>query len=60
MGLNTCFQVLVTSFGELEGNAFLEPRTAQVAIVDHAKQVTLISIYLSLSLRDQPTTNSIT
>ncbi|RDY05126.1 F-actin-capping protein subunit alpha [Mucuna pruriens] len=31
--------VLVTSFGELEGNAFLEPRTAQVAIVDHVKQV---------------------
>ncbi|TKY61523.1 F-actin-capping protein subunit alpha [Spatholobus suberectus] len=31
--------VLVTSFGELEGNVFLEPRTAQVAIVDHVKQV---------------------
>ncbi|XP_020212667.1 lysine-rich arabinogalactan protein 19-like isoform X1 [Cajanus cajan] len=31
-------KVLVNSFGELEGNAFLEPRTAQVAIVDHVKQ----------------------
>ncbi|KAL5068446.1 hypothetical protein RYX36_019333 [Vicia faba] len=31
--------VLVTSFGELEDNAFLDPRTAQVAIVDHVKQV---------------------
>lgn len=39
VGLCTCLQVLVTSFGELEGNAFLEPRTAQVAIVDHVKQV---------------------
>jgi len=39
VGLRTCLQVLVTSFGELEGNAFLEPRTAQVAIVDHVKQV---------------------
>ncbi|KAE9598139.1 putative F-actin-capping protein subunit alpha [Lupinus albus] len=31
--------VLVTSFGELEGYAYLDPRTAQVAIVDHVKQV---------------------
>ncbi|MCI04460.1 F-actin-capping protein subunit alpha, partial [Trifolium medium] len=31
--------VLVTSFGELEDNAYLDPRTAQVAIVDHVKQV---------------------
>ncbi|CAJ1960802.1 unnamed protein product [Sphenostylis stenocarpa] len=36
---NRSGDVLVTSFGELEGNAFLEPRTAQVAIVDHIKQV---------------------
>ncbi|KAL2566903.1 hypothetical protein AAZV13_19G195200 [Glycine max] len=36
---NRSGDVLVTSFGELEGNAFLEPRTAQVAIVDHVKQV---------------------
>ncbi|KAK7284378.1 hypothetical protein RJT34_19123 [Clitoria ternatea] len=31
--------VVVTSFGEVDGNAFLDPRTAQVAIVDHVKQV---------------------
>lgn len=31
--------VLVTSYGELEDNAYLDPRTAQVAIVDHVKQV---------------------
>ncbi|XP_027351132.1 F-actin-capping protein subunit alpha-2-like [Abrus precatorius] len=30
--------VLVTSFGELERNAFLDPRTTQVAVVDHVKQ----------------------
>lgn len=34
-------QVLVTSFGELEENAYLDPRTTQVAIVDHVKQVSL-------------------
>lgn len=32
-------QVLVTSFGELNENEFLDPRTAQVAKVDHIKQV---------------------
>ncbi|XP_054815891.1 F-actin-capping protein subunit alpha isoform X2 [Prosopis cineraria] len=31
--------VLVTTFGELEENAYLDPRTTQVAIVDHVKQV---------------------
>ncbi|KAJ7977935.1 F-actin-capping protein subunit alpha [Quillaja saponaria] len=31
--------VLVTSFGELDENSYLDPRTAQVAIVDHVKQV---------------------
>lgn len=31
--------VLVTSFGELGENEYLDPRTAQVAIVDHVKQV---------------------
>nr|AFK41951.1 unknown [Lotus japonicus] len=36
---NRTGDVLVTSFGELEGNAFLDPRTAQVAVVDHVKQV---------------------
>ncbi|XP_031250433.1 F-actin-capping protein subunit alpha [Pistacia vera] len=32
-------QVLVTSYGELDKNKYLDPRTAQVAIVDHIKQV---------------------
>lgn len=32
-------QVLVTSFGELGENEYLDPRTALVAIVDHVKQV---------------------
>ncbi|XP_048139750.1 F-actin-capping protein subunit alpha isoform X2 [Rhodamnia argentea] len=32
-------EVLITSFGELEENRFLDPRTAQVGIVDHVKQV---------------------
>ncbi|KAF8401480.1 hypothetical protein HHK36_012420 [Tetracentron sinense] len=31
--------VLVTSFGELDENEYLDPRTAQVATVDHVKQV---------------------
>jgi capping protein alpha len=31
--------VLVTSFGEMSKNEYLDPRTAQVAIVDHVKQV---------------------
>lgn len=31
--------VLITSFGELNENEFLDPRTAQVATVDHIKQV---------------------
>ncbi|KAJ4719446.1 F-actin-capping protein subunit alpha [Melia azedarach] len=30
--------VLVTPFGELDENEYLDPRTAQVAIVDHVKQ----------------------
>ncbi|KAJ6928691.1 hypothetical protein NC652_012731 [Populus alba x Populus x berolinensis] len=32
-------EVLVTSYNELDENEFLDPRTAQVAIVDHVKQV---------------------
>ncbi|OMP03291.1 WASH complex, F-actin capping protein, alpha subunit [Corchorus olitorius] len=31
--------VLVTSYGELNENEYLDPKTAQVAIVDHVKQV---------------------
>nr|KJB45973.1 hypothetical protein B456_007G341300 [Gossypium raimondii] len=30
--------VLVTSYGELQDNEYLDPKTAQVAIVDHVKQ----------------------
>ncbi|XP_030477156.1 F-actin-capping protein subunit alpha [Syzygium oleosum] len=32
-------EVLITSFGQLEENQYLDPRTAQVGIVDHVKQV---------------------
>lgn len=31
--------VIISSFGELGKNEFLDPRTAQVAIIDHVKQV---------------------
>lgn len=31
--------VLITSFGEIDKNEYLDPRTAQVAIIDHLKQV---------------------
>ena len=33
------FQVLVTSFNELDKNEYLDPGTANVAVVDHVKQV---------------------
>lgn len=36
---NRSGDVLVTSYNELEENEFLDPRTAQVATVDHVKQV---------------------
>jgi hypothetical protein len=39
MFFKLCLQVLVTSYNELDENEFLDPRTAQVAIVDHVKQV---------------------
>lgn len=35
-------QVIITSFGEINENEFLDPRTAQVAIVDHIKQVSCL------------------
>ena len=35
-------QVLITSFGELNENEFLDPRTTQVALVDHIKQVNYV------------------
>ncbi|WOL11818.1 F-actin-capping protein subunit alpha [Canna indica] len=31
--------VLITTYGELDKNTYLDPRTAQVATVDHVKQV---------------------
>ncbi|KAL6536697.1 hypothetical protein OROMI_026278 [Orobanche minor] len=31
-------EVMVTSFCEIDKNEYLDPRTAQVAIVDHVKQ----------------------
>lgn len=40
--LVTCFvasQVIVSSYSEITENEYLDPRTAQVAIVDHVKQV---------------------
>ena len=35
----TSFQVIITTFNEITENEYLDPRTAQVAVVDHAKQV---------------------
>lgn len=35
------FQVIISSFSEVSDNEYLDPRTAQVAIVDHVKQVSL-------------------
>ncbi|KAL8028920.1 hypothetical protein ABFS82_14G191600 [Erythranthe guttata] len=32
-------EVMVTSFSEIDKNEYLDPRTAQVAIIDHVKQV---------------------
>lgn len=34
-----CVQVLVTSYNEIDLNEYLDPRTAQIAVVDHVKQV---------------------
>ncbi|KAK9139356.1 hypothetical protein Scep_009037 [Stephania cephalantha] len=36
---NSSGDVLITTFGELSENEYLDPRTAQVATVDHVKQV---------------------
>lgn len=45
------FQVLVTSFSEISKNEYLDPRTAQVAKVDHVKQVSyVLHIYCNLLL----------
>ncbi|KAF2316851.1 hypothetical protein GH714_042192 [Hevea brasiliensis] len=36
---NTSLKVLITSYNELDKNEYLDPRTAQVATVNHVKQV---------------------
>lgn len=36
------FQVLVTAFGEIDEIEYLDPRSYQVAIVNHVKQVIFI------------------
>lgn len=41
-------QVLVTSFSEISENEYLDPRTTQVAVVDHVKQVSYVSLNLTL------------
>jgi hypothetical protein len=38
---DTCLQIIITTYGELDKNNYLDPRTAQVATVDHVKQVVL-------------------
>lgn len=42
-------QVLVTSFSEVSENEYIDPRTAQVAVVDHVKQVSCSFFKLSAS-----------
>jgi len=37
--IRTYFQVIITTFNEITENEYLDPRTAQVAVVDHVKQV---------------------
>lgn len=44
-----CMQVLVTSFSEVSENEYIDPRTAQVAVVDHVKQVSCSFFKLSAS-----------
>lgn len=36
------FQVLITTFGEIDEIEYLDPRSYQVAIVNHVKQVIFI------------------
>ncbi|OAE33651.1 hypothetical protein AXG93_4689s1380 [Marchantia polymorpha subsp. ruderalis] len=43
-GMGSCapamwWQVLVSRYGEVDGSHYLDPRTAQVAAVDHVKQI---------------------
>lgn len=39
-------QIIITTYGELDKNNYLDPRTAQVATVDHIKQVMLQTLHL--------------
>ena len=34
-------QIIIATYGELDRNNYLDPRTAQVATIDHIKQVML-------------------
>ena len=40
-------QVIISSFSEVSENEYLDPKTAQVAIVDHVKQVSSLPVILS-------------
>lgn len=44
---HTLSQLLVTSFSEIGENEYIDPRTAQVAKVDHVKQVSIL-LFLSI------------
>ena len=39
-------QVIVSSYSEITENEYLDPRTAQVAIVDHVQQVLLLIVLI--------------
>lgn len=41
-------QVIVSSYSEITENEYLDPRTAQVAVVDHVKQVLFFIVSLLL------------
>lgn len=46
---------MVTPFSEIDKNEYIDPRTAQVAIVDHVKQVRPVVVPMntnSLHLQD--------
>lgn len=37
--------MIVSSYSEITENEYLDPRTAQVAIVDHVKQVIVVVLH---------------
>ena len=44
-------QIIIATYGELDRNNYLDPRTAQVATVDHIKQVNIaLTHYDSLAI----------